>query len=693
MYNQSYIDDFENTDFKKEKRVYSELLNNPKLLKKLGEEYSKKYGPDADAFRLALKESLDHYVAKKLSEGKQYINTPEFRNYANYLTQIIKNTTAQIGNSQIYLELSTNVVFEYLDDESINKIWPGSTLKKHIEYNSKIIKSLMEKIENGDKIADDEVKLLSRYFDNKKQQDDKDYKKYISYIFKNLKSLKSSPELISSILSYLPMYYREQVENSRAFLAAYDSPFMNKKRPINWAHSSSILDYTCFQYDKFKDVKLDSYKSADTSRGFEEKDILFLLFVEFHELSHQRQKIQMNNENSMDATAYEAQKFLNEIFKDYMFDKSRNFEGNHDSDEIEIDADERGWRKCHSFVLDMFERNDEQLIIARKCSKNEKSVNCRRAFSVKQNPETRAHYRYMDYDMVQLQEAVRRNPEKLKMYPHIVKFISGDGRIKVDSLFEHQITLSPFGREVANYVLNHAPVQLFMDKINSKKYSVSQVKTMLENLVQIPHANALAVRELKNIDLDTYNKTSTKYNIRENLNNVHNYYFLECSKQLLKFTQILGSACNSYKGQFSKAEIDSYYIFFGEYYYKEMFSQIESPDSKSIIAQMELYKKSGNTYLINLADETMKALAQKTKSQNDINGKSINDDIYDVDPITTQMQDLSVKPNLDNSRYSESDVGRGTINTTTSTKDRLRAQVNRDMQKMKDNERGVKYGE
>ena len=37
MYNQSYIDDFENTDFKKKKRVYSELLNNPQLLKKLGE--------------------------------------------------------------------------------------------------------------------------------------------------------------------------------------------------------------------------------------------------------------------------------------------------------------------------------------------------------------------------------------------------------------------------------------------------------------------------------------------------------------------------------------------------------------------------------------------------------------------------------------------------------------------------------
>lgn len=693
MYNQSYIDDFENTDFKKKKRVYSELLNNPQLLKKLGEEYSKKYGPDADAFRLALKESLDHYVAKKLSEGKQYMNTPEFRNYANYLKQIIKNTTAQIGNSQIYLEPSTNVVFEYLDDEDLNKIWPGSTLKKHIEYNSKIIKNLMKKIENGDKIADDEAKLLSRYFDNKKQLNDKDYKKYISYIFKNLKTLKSSSELISSILSYLPMYYGEQVENSRAFLVTYDSPFMDTKNSFNWAHSSGIMKYTCFQYDKFKDVKLDSYKSADISRGFGEKDILFLLFAEFHELSHERQKIQMNNENSMDATAYETKNFLNEIFKDYMFDKSRNFEGNHDSDEIEIDADERGWKKCYSFVLDMFERNDEQIKIARKCSKNEKSVNCRRAFSVKENPENRAHYRYMDYDMVQLQEAVRRNPEKLKMYPHIAKFISGDGRIKVDSLFEHQITVSPFGREVANYVLNHAPVQLFMDKINSKKYSVSQVKTMLENLVQIPHVNALAVRELKNIDLDTYNETGAKYNIRKNLNNVHNYYFLECSKQLLKFTQILDSACNSYKGQFSQAEIDSYYKFFGEYYYKEMLSQIDSPDSKSIIAQMELYKKSGNTYLINLADETMKVLAQKTKSQNDIDGKSINDDIYAVDPITTQMKDLSVKPNLDNTRYSESDIGRGTINTKTSTKDRLRAQVDRDMQKMKDKERGVKYGE
>ena len=115
------------------------------------------------------------------------------------------------------------------------------------------------------------------------------------------------------MLSYLPKYYGEQVENSRAFLASYDSPFSDKKSPINWAHSSGIMDYTCFQYDKFKDVKLDSYKSIDTSRGFKERDILFLIFVEFHELSHQRQRIQMNNENSMDATAYEAKIFLNDI--------------------------------------------------------------------------------------------------------------------------------------------------------------------------------------------------------------------------------------------------------------------------------------------------------------------------------------------------------------------------------------------
>lgn len=694
MYNQSYIDDFENTDFKKKQNVYSKYLNNPNLLKKLAEEYSRKYGPEADAFYLALKESLDHYVAKKISENKQYINTIEFRNYANYLAQIIKENNTQIGNSRIYLEPSTNVVFEYLDDETLNKIWPGNTLKKHIEYNDKIINSLILKLENNDRITGDEVKFLSKYFDNKKQLDDNKYKKFLSYIFKNLKSISASPELISSILSYLPRYYGEQVENSRAFLATYDSPFSDRKKPINWAHSSGIMDYTCFQYDKFKDVKLDSYKSVDTSRGFNERDILFLIFVEFHELSHQRQRIQMNNENSMDATAYEANKFLNDIFKDYVSDRSRNFEGNHDSDEVEIDADERGWRKCRSFVLSMFERSDEQLDIARKCAKNEKAVNCRRAFTVKQNPEDRSLKRYMDYDMSQLLEAVRRYPEKLKNYPHISKFISEDGKIKVDFLFEQQITVSPFGREISNYIFNNAPVQLLVDKVNSKKYNINQVKTMLENLVQVPHANALAVRELKNIDLNTYDGTQTKYRIKENLNKVHNNYFLECSKQLLKFTQILSNACNSYKGQFSQEEVNSYYKYFAEYYYKEMLEQIESPESKLIQAQMDIYKKSGNPYLAKLADYTMEIVAQKTKSKRNLQGIGIdNDDIYGIEPITTQMSDLRVEPNIDNTRYSESDIGRGTIDSNTSMKDKLRAQVHQDMKKMKDNERGINNGE
>ena len=80
MYNWSYINSFR-ANYPSDKR-YREILENPKLLNMLEKEYLAKYSEDADVFYLALKESLDHYVAMRIAQDKTFIETEEYKNYA-----------------------------------------------------------------------------------------------------------------------------------------------------------------------------------------------------------------------------------------------------------------------------------------------------------------------------------------------------------------------------------------------------------------------------------------------------------------------------------------------------------------------------------------------------------------------------------------------------------------------------------
>lgn len=205
-----------------------------------------------------------------------------------------------------------------------------------------------------------------------------------------------------------------------------------------------------------------------------EYDIIFLLFAGNHELSHQRQIAQIKNVKSFEGAAYELKKFLQKVFDDY--------QDNHDSDEIEIDADERGWKKTQRFLRKYYKGKDKEKIIE-KCVANAKAVNCRRSFSVKINPVTKKAYRYIDYDIKHLLEAVKTDPESLKEYPHLAEILTPSGQINVDYLFKNVITPSPAGREFSNYILNNIPEQKVIDAIKSGKYTARQVNNLIENFV------------------------------------------------------------------------------------------------------------------------------------------------------------------------------------------------------------------
>ena len=471
-------------------------------------------------------------------------------------------------------------------------------------------------------VSKEELSLASIYLDNKKEFKNKKYEVFIEYIFRHLDSVTSTPELVSAILTFLPRYYKEGVENSRTFLGNTDENYK-----INWAHSSGSHAYTCFEYDRFRDIRLNDFSSASTSRTYHARDIVFLLYVEFHELSHQRQKIKAKQENNFEGAAYEINKMLNYVFQDYG--------PNHDSDEIEIDADERGWKKCGHFVKKYFQTADKE-VLATKCFKNAKAVNCRRSFSVKIDPHTKKAYRYIDYDIKKVIEAIRKAPGVLKRFPKIAEVFTPSGQIKLKFLYKNTITTSPAGRELCNYIMNEIPEQMVINDINSGKVSAKETIQLLENFVQVPHENALTLRDLKNTDLDTFNETRTKFSIKDDINLVYNYYFVECAQQLMKFSKILEAAKNKFE-LFDDEYVNSYYKFFIEYYYVEMLENIEKPNVDIINRQMLQYQNSNNKILMYLAKYTISYLNHKTSTSNyqsntqlDVNQGPTSDELNDM---------------------------------------------------------------
>ena len=89
MYNWSYINSLRENYPSDDN--YQNILRNPRLLYKLEKEYLAKYSMDADVYYLALKESLDHYVAMRIAKDKSFTETEEFKNYAQYLKRLVIN--------------------------------------------------------------------------------------------------------------------------------------------------------------------------------------------------------------------------------------------------------------------------------------------------------------------------------------------------------------------------------------------------------------------------------------------------------------------------------------------------------------------------------------------------------------------------------------------------------------------------
>ena len=123
MYNQTYINDFNEND-------YNKYLTNPDELIKLKEEYLKQYKENSNSVMLAFKETLDHFVLKKINEDEKYLDSIEFKNYLNYIMHIVEEKTDALNSEKLNIELCSNIIFrnDRIKNLILTKYYPQNTI-------------------------------------------------------------------------------------------------------------------------------------------------------------------------------------------------------------------------------------------------------------------------------------------------------------------------------------------------------------------------------------------------------------------------------------------------------------------------------------------------------------------------------------------------------------------------------------
>lgn len=612
---------------------FEKTLSNPDLLKVTKNHYLNQYQPDSEsrADFLYGKTIIDNHIIMELSNNNSpsFLASPMLKNYSNYITSIARQKTQTINKKTYYPELVTNpilanptyrkfilflsqsedqpnvaeeterikkvnkILYDMMDTEpksgkilTINKIF--NNLAEHeIEYK-KLLANIENKLENKADISQEELDIVGDYLYSSRNFHESLAKKFANYIFNEAKqnpNLKSSPQIGGALANYF--VYQNTLDDrlkNRHLIIANRYRWNNEKNKANVVFTGlSSRDYCVLEQNCLAEMSLSSDEDIKRSRPETINDLYSLMFASFHELTHDYQKLMVNDgENNSSAMASILNKILrqnqnkcfpeidNELNK--VLDKNGNevktdyYEANHDSDEIEIQADEESWRQCRKFIQEheiMYywnkDHKNSQVAFEHwsNCRSNEREVKARRTFALKVN-EHGEEMPYIQYDIEQLSKSIKANPEILKEFQQLSSFFDQSGLIKPQLFFERTLgdistdsldtTTDDFGVEISTYtLLDDNNVRNIISYINNSDNTLdqAQINCCTSNLWNALRQNALKTNHLESINFDNYINTKTRGK-NTSIQDIKNSYLKQYLHQLLNCIHITEALKNNY---------------------------------------------------------------------------------------------------------------------------------------------------
>ena len=643
-YNEKYISVFS-------RDIFERTLEAPGSLREVGMEYLKQYEPNSEsqAHNLAGKESLDHYILERLSsnDSENFIKSQEFKNYANYITEIanhkrFKSTDRQ---NEIHPEFITNPVFrdQRAKELILTTARPNRELKEmnaQLEQNQKLyeqeMKNTTEKMMKGERINQRELDIIGDYLYSSKDFDSGIGKTFAEYLFNGIKpdyNLKASIPMLGAITNYFASQYsiNDEVRKNSRFIIS-NSEFSKYGIGVS-------TPYGCVLAPKYySKLSLTTDNGIKKSRTFEKdsNDLYSLMMVSFHELTHDHQRnLAQKGDKSSSAMMFIMNWGILQRGSGCYKGGSSYYDNNHDNDETEVEADEESWRQCREFLA-KHQRNYSSDETQRKinqnrllqCKKNEEEVKGRRSFAHKFTNDFK-EVSAIRYDIETLKSTVKKKPELLKTYPQLADYVDPSGKLKLDIFTSSELASgtfandSPredtFGNEIGTYIINDnqefARLAEYISD-NRKSFNNAQINNLMLNLVNIVHHTVEKARRLDRVNFANYDETNAlgkNINVQKRKTDMTKQYLMQAYRSVL-LLDMVGQSHPELSGEISRQEyahIDGgYYPELSRdkkrgtdgHYYQEL-SRDRKLDIAFVKSVVEAYQKTNNPSLLNIANQ------------------------------------------------------------------------------------------
>ena len=537
-----------------EPKSLAEALVDKEFLRKVSTEYVHQYerGSDVSAINLSYKERLDDYVMAQLSgdNAEAFQQSEAFQNYARVALWIAQNRTKPTKIKTLYPELVTNPVLR--DARTREMVLRGfyteksldisrDRINQNIEDYNKALASVERNIDGRKRLSQTQIDVLSDYIYAGRNYDDGRAKKLAEYCFNEIEQgdgLEASVPMIGALANYFAKNYtidEEVCKRSKIFIA-------DRSRKASDLSVGVSTDIGCIlEKNHFLEMSLTSDESLHKSRTNRSNDLYRLMMVTFHEVTHDHQRFSLaRGEDTPSAMAYATNQVLRRDtgcipvvnIETGEEKKVGYYQANHDSDEIEIDADEEAWRQCRMFLAGHCKRYGERLgdkdVMVRfwerrgRCVENEKEVRARRAFTRKKdrngdlvNP--------IYYDVDSLSGKIGNEPAILNRFPIFKKYFEDDGSLKLSLMYDTRVAASDqegfdtrtdnMGVEFGTYMVGeHEQAKRMVDFINQNGAALSkkQCERLIYNMYNVLHQSVLQLRDLEEVNFENYDETRTR---------------------------------------------------------------------------------------------------------------------------------------------------------------------------------------
>ena len=573
---------------------YDRILSNPNLLKTAQENYLGQYQPNSKsrADVLSSKDMLDHYIIGRLSgdSARDFVNSEQFRNYASYIVDTARQKVQIINGKKYYPELSTNPVLKNPRYRRlvISQLQPADQVDRIVRnlgeseamYKS-YLRTIEGRLENRALVSQGELNMVGDYLYSGRDFGSGLAKKFACYMFneaRERRDLEPSTQIGGALANYFG--YKDTLDDrlkDRRIIIANNSRYDNEKQKLTPVNIGvSCAEYCVLEQNKINRMSLSSDEGLSKSRRETISDLYSLMMVSFHELTHDYQKFMVadgkDNSSAMGHILNQVlRKNKNQCFPlvdknlNKVLDKNGNevktdyYRANHDSDEIEVQADEEAWRQCERFIIEhevqyyygkkdkagKMRASDHWL----KCDKNEQEVRTRRAFTLKVD-ENGQEMPYIQYDIEQLGKSIKGDPNIIKQYPQLSEFFDKSGFIKPDIFFNkriasvdmhgHDIITDDFGVEIATYALmDSSNVKNILSYIQNPNNNLTEAQVMrcVTNLWNVLHQDALKTRPLRKTNFENYSDTRARGKLT-NIGDLKESYLKQYLHQLFNCTHI-----------------------------------------------------------------------------------------------------------------------------------------------------------